>query len=141
MTRCVTPTSPRRRTTLAALVTAGLLAASAAPPASAQVQRNFPATALRGKLTFTNPPDVTLNGDAARLAPGMRIHGQDNMLMMTGVLAGVTAVVDYTLESNGMIYEIWLLRPQEAAVRPWPRTTAEATAWSFDYGAQAWTKP
>ena len=50
------------------------LACALALPAAAQVQRNFTAKALRGEIVFGTPPEVTLNGKPARLAPGARIR-------------------------------------------------------------------
>ena len=130
-----------------ALACALLCAASAAlPPLAAsaqQVQRRFPPSALRGKIVFTNPPAIELDGDPARLSPGVRIHDPNNMMLVTGAVGGDgnKYVVDYRLESTGLLSEIWLLTKTEAEVRPWPRTPADAAAWSFDYMAQTWTKP
>jgi len=109
-------------------------------PAAAQVQRHFPADALRGALLIENAPEVTLNGVPARLAPGARIRGQNNMLAMSGTLAGQRLLVHYTLDANGHLRDIWILTPEEAARRPWPATPQEAANWVFDSGAQTWTR-
>jgi len=109
-----------------------------AGPAAAQMQRNFPANALRGELVIVQPPDVRLNGQAARLAPGARIHGQDNLLKMSGTLIGQRLVVNYTRELSGLVLDVWILTPAEQAKRPWPTTEAQAKAWAFDPLAQAW---
>ena len=45
------------------------------------------------------------------------------------------------VDTSGLVKEVWILRPEEAAVRPWPTTPAEAQAWLFDPAAQVWTKP
>ena len=110
-------------------------------PGAAQVQRNFPPTALRGELLVGTPPMVSLNGDASQLAPGARIRGQNNMLQMSGSLEGSRLVVNYTLDMSGQIYDVWILTPEEARKRPWPKTMLDAQAWLFDFGAQTWTKP
>ena len=58
-------------------------------PAAAQAQgtpRNFPESALRGKLVVTLPPHVTLNGKPDRLSPGARIHDTANLLVLSGGL-------------------------------------------------------
>ena len=123
---------------LAAALTAAL---ALALPAAAQVQRNFPATALRGTLEVTQPPEVLLNGAPARLAPGARIRGTDNLLQMSGRLLGQRYVVDYTLDIGGLVMDVWLLTPQEAARQPWPTTPAQAAAWRFDPLAQTWSRP
>ena len=109
--------------------------------AMAQVQRQFPATALRGEITVTAPPEITLNGESARLAPGARIRAQDNMLQLSATLVGRPMRVNYTVDTYGLVRDVWILRPEEAKVRPWPRSPAEAQAWSFDPVAQMWSKP
>ncbi len=110
-------------------------------PAQAQVQRQFPQNALRGQMVFGNPPEVQLNGKAALLAPGARIRGQDNMLQMSGALVGTKVWVHYTVDLQGALLDVWLLRPEELAKKPWPATLAEAQNWSFDATAQTWVKP
>lgn len=112
-----------------------------ATSAAAQVQRAFPQNALRGAIVMSSPPDITLNGQPARLAPGVRVRNQANMLEMTGALVGQRLLVNYTVEINGLINNVWILRPEEAAVRPWPTTLEEAQTWTFDPAAQTWTKP
>ncbi|HWH74092.1 MAG TPA: hypothetical protein VNV16_07520 [Methylibium sp.] len=109
--------------------------------AAQQVQRNFPATALRGELTVVNPPEVVLNGQPARLAPGARIKGGNNLLVMSGAIVGQKLPVHYTIDTYGLVKDVWLLREDEVARKPWPKTAAEAAAWSFDPVAQTWTKP
>ncbi len=132
--------SPRMNTSIRCAC--ALLATLAfALPAAAQVARNFPATALRGTIVFGQPPEVTLNGQPARLAPGARIRGANNMLVLSGELAGQRAVVHYTLEPLGLVLEVWLLSEEERAKRPWPSTTKQAQAWEFDPVAQTWTVP
>jgi hypothetical protein len=117
------------------------VAISAALPALAQGQRNFPATALRGEIAMTQPPEVLLNGKPARLAPGARIRGLDNMLLLSGAIAGQRAVVNFTLDTQGLILDMWLLRPDEHGKQPWPTSPQQAAAWQFDPVAQTWTKP
>jgi hypothetical protein len=125
-----------------ALPLAGALVALAPAAASAQtVQRNFPKTALRGKITFGVPPVIGLNGKAQALATGYRIHGMDNLLVMSAQMINNTYTVDYTVDLNGQVYEIWLLSPSEVAKSPWPATAQQAAAWTFDPIAQTWTKP
>ena len=123
-------------------VLAALTAAAFVAPAVAQVQRAFPQNAMRGALVMGAPPEVTLNGQAARLAPGVRVRNQANMLEMTGALIGQRLLINYTLEdTTGLINNVWILRPEEAAVRPWPTKLEELQTWSFDPAAQVWTKP
>ena len=126
--------------TMTRCVWAVALAMAAALPAAAQPVRNFPATALRGDVAFVAPPDVTLNGQPARLAPGVRIRDEGNMLRTPGSLAGEKRTVHYTIEpTTGLLKDVWLLRADELAVKPWPTTPAQAQAWTFD--GRQWTRP
>ena len=58
-------------------------------PAAAQMQRNFPADALRGELQVLQPPEATLNGRPVRLAPGARIRGDNNLVVVSARSPGV----------------------------------------------------
>ena len=117
------------------------LALALALPAAAQVQRNFTNKALRGTIVFGTPPEVTLNGKPARLAPGARIRDANNLVLMSGTLVGGKAVVNYTTELEGMLLGVWVLTPAEAARKPWPTTEKEAQTWQFNVDAQTWVKP
>jgi hypothetical protein len=118
-----------------------LVTALVVMPAIAQTSRNFPATALRGELTVAAPPDVLLNGQPARLAPGARIRAQNNLMQVSGALAGQRWIVNYTRDITGTLLDVWVLTPAEQAIQPWPTTPAEAAAWRFDVAAQRWVKP
>jgi len=110
-------------------------------PAAAQLQRNFPATALRGELVVLQPPEAQLNGQPARLAPGARIRATDNRLVVSGAITGQRLVVHYTQDLMGQLHEVWVLTPAELSRQPWPTTRAQADAWTFDAAAQAWRRP
>lgn len=127
--------------TRCAFAAAALAVLSAAAPAFAQDSRPFPADALRGELVVTLPPEVRLNGQPSRLAPGARILDQRNLLQLSGGIVGQRLLVNYTLDSAGQPLTVWILTPAEAARQPWPRTRAEAQSWLFDPAAQAWTRP
>ena len=124
-----------RCVSLAAL---GLLVAASV---QAQVTRQFPATALRGEVLVTQPPEILVNGKPALLAPGARIRRQDNMLVMSGAIVGQKLIAHYTIDSLGSVHDVWVLSADEMAKRPWPTTPQQAQQWSFDWSAQAWTKP
>ncbi|MBS0449209.1 MAG: hypothetical protein JSR59_25085 [Proteobacteria bacterium] len=124
------------RCALAALA----VAASIAPATAQQIARNFPQNALRGALVVEAPPEIMLNGRPARLAPGARIRGQDNLLQMSAALVGQHLLVNYTLDPLGLVYDVWILRQDEADKKPWP-VKLEQTTWTFDPVAQTWTKP
>lgn len=121
-----------------------ILAASlamAAVPVAAQMLRNFPATALRGELQIVQPPELLLNGRPARLAPGARIRGPDNLLQVSGTAVGQRLLVNYTLDANGNLLDVWILNAGEALRRPWPTSPTESARWRFDAAAQTWSKP
>jgi hypothetical protein len=116
-----------------------LIALVAALPAHAQ--RLFERTALRGELVVKAPPEVLLNGQPARLAPGARIRNAQNMLQLSGSLLEQKLLVHYRLNTLGQLQDVWILSPAEAARQPWPRSAAEADKWVFDPVLQTWSKP
>ena len=117
------------------------VAAFSAAPAAAQVQRTFPQNALRGAIFIGEAPEITLNGDVGRLSPGARIRDMNNMTLVPSAVIGGRYLVHYTIDLSGLVKDVWILRPEEAAVRPWPTTREEAARWSFDPAAQTWSKP
>jgi hypothetical protein len=131
--------SAARRAALPGRLAAALLTLLAVAPAAAQAPRNFPATALRGELVVEPHPQVRLNGQPARLAPGARIRDQRNLVQVSGTLAGAKLPVHYTLDTSGNLLDVWVLTPAELARRPWPATAAQARAWRFDPSTQTWT--
>lgn len=105
-----------------------------------QLSRVLPPTSLRGELLFSQPPEVVLNGKtAARLAPGARVRGENNLLVMWGMLIGKKLKVNYTLDSYGLLMDVWILRPDELDQR-WPTTAEQAAAWTYDPITKTWSK-
>jgi len=117
------------------------LSFATAPLQAQQLRRSFPQNAYRGVIAFYAPPTVRLNGDEAQLGPGARIRDPENRLVLTGDVTGSKLVVNYTVDLQGLIKDIWILRSDEIANKPWPRNAEEAEAWSFDPIEQTWTKP
>jgi hypothetical protein len=109
--------------------------------AQAQTHRVFPAQALRGELVVLQTPDVLLNGQPARLAPGARVKGDTNLLQQPGALTGQKLTVHYTVERGGLLMDVWVLNPAELANKTWPRTPQEAASWRFDAATQTWSQP
>ncbi len=109
--------------------------------AFAQSLRGFPPNALRGTIEVLQSPEVALNDKPARLAASARIFGPDNLIKVPASVMGAKLVVNYTLDNQGYLRDVWILTPTEAAKKPWPATAAEAQAWRFDVVAQTWTKP
>ena len=124
----------------ASIALCAITAAVCSIPAQAQVHRSFPAHALRGELVIVQTPDVTLNGRAAKLAPGARVRSDTHLLLQPASLSGQKLNVHYTVEPNGLLLEVWVLNPAELANKTWPRTPQEAANWSFDPAAQVWTR-
>ena len=117
MNRCLTPksSSPRRFLQTLGLAMLGACALSVNLAQAQTGLRQFPANAQRGTLVVTNPPDVLINGKAARLSPGARIKGANNMLLLSGTLVGSSVLVNYRQDAQGLIHEAWILSPEEAA--------------------------
>jgi hypothetical protein len=125
------------RCTLAAIVSLAVAA-----PVFAQQQRTFPQNTLRGAMVFGDFPQITLNGQLTSLAPGSRVRDQGNMIVMASSLSGGRWLVNYTVDIGGaQVKDVWILSPEEAAVRPWPTTLEQAQTWIFDSATQTWTKP
>ena len=124
-----------------ALFSATFVVCAAHLPAAAQAPRNFPPSALRGEIVITAPPELLLNRRPARLAPGARVRGMDNMMVMSGAAVGQRQVVHYTLDLQGQLLEVWVLNPAEWARKPWPSTPQEAASWSFNPDTQTWSRP
>ena len=116
------------------------LSAAIVLPLAAQTARPFPANALRGALQVTQAPELQLNSQPARLSPGARIRGTDNLLQLSASLSGQSLLVHYTQDPSGLVHEVWILTPDEAARKPWPSTAAEAQRWEFNPAAQTWTR-
>jgi hypothetical protein len=112
MNRCPTRL-PRRHLIAAALLIAsgGFALAQEATP------RSFPEKALRGTLVVLQPPEVTMDGRPARLSPGSRIRGANNMLVLSGALVNQTLTVNYTVDTVGLVHDVWILTDAEAALK------------------------
>jgi hypothetical protein len=152
MYRCAMPAQPGlrapRRAASALAASIAVLTATVGTaflPQTAQAQatighRFFPAKALRGTLVVGTPPEVTLNGRDARLAPGARIKDANDMVALSASLSGQKLVVHYTTDLSGLIMDVWVLNTVELENKPWPTTVKEASEWSFDAANQKWTK-
>ncbi|MDF1484760.1 hypothetical protein PY257_06100 [Ramlibacter sp. H39-3-26] len=120
MTRCLRtfPFPPLARAALCAALAlaAGSALAQYAKPADASI-RDFPIQALRGKLEVVSPPAVQLDGKPDRLAPGARIRSTNSMMVLSGTIAGQSLVVNYVRDDLGLIKDVWILTPAEAALK------------------------
>ncbi|MDO8904181.1 hypothetical protein [Hydrogenophaga sp.] len=136
MNRCLaalsTPSSLAR-------MLAAALALSAAPWSGAQTQpvRNFPDSALRAKMVVVQPPEIKLNGEPARLSPGSRIRGQNNTIILSGTLVGQEVLVNYVRDSLGLVHDVWVLNPAEAA----EKRAGAATERNFRFSSETPANP
>lgn len=140
MPRCLKTVTARLAVAMPLLMP--LMMSLPASQAHAQADRAIPVPvqSLRGEVVFGQPPEVTLNGKPARLAPGVRIKGPDNLIVMSGALAGRKLTVNYVADTYGLLMNIWLLTPLELK-QPWPKTPEEAAKWTYDPIAHVWVKP
>jgi hypothetical protein len=77
-------------------------------------QRMLPENAKPGALQGYQYPEVNISGRWYRLAPGARLVDQRNMTVLPTMLQNAGAVA-YTLDAYGLVTQLWLLTPQEAA--------------------------
>ena len=115
MNRCMTHFN--RRLWLGACVL-GASALLHTLPVQAQMARLFPQGVQRGTIEFTAPPQIRLNGQPDRLAPGARVRGTQNTVVLSGALVGQSFLVNYFRDPAGVIRDIWLLTPAEAGTLP-----------------------
>ena len=118
-------------------------AATVAISATAAAQtRSFPQNTLRGTIAFAEDGTIALKGRAATLSPGSRVRDEQNMIVLPAALVGTKRLAHYTLDiGGGQVRDVWILRPDEAAIRPWPATLEQANTWLFDATTMTWTKP
>ena len=133
MNRCLIAKSSRPQLFLKRLCLV-LLSASALSVNLAAAQtgvRQFPASAQRGTLVVTQPPEVLINGAPARLSPGARIKGVNNMLVFSSTLVGSSVLVNYRRDAQGLIHEAWILSAEEAK----EKRAGMEPVWNFVFGS------
>lgn len=84
------------------------------------------------------PPKVSLNGQPARPAPGLRLRGDGNLLQPASV-AGQNRVVHDPVDRFGQLMDAGWLDRTELANKAWPTTAADVHAWAFDPATQTWS--
>lgn len=90
--------------------------------------RNFPIGTLRGRFMVMNPPEIQLDGQPERFAPGGRIRSTQNMLVMPAAIVGQNLLVNYTRDPAGLVSQVWVLTPDEANAE---RASAERPMFNF----------
>lgn len=94
--------------------------------------RQFPVNIKRGVMTVTAPPEVLINGAVMRLSPGVRIRGPNNMILMSGALTGQQYSVNYVLEQQGLVRDVWILTQAEVDQLPKGWDTVTNFQFTFD---------
>ena len=61
------------------------------------------------------PPIIAVDGKEDRLSPGARVRDRNNMLVLSGALAGKSVYTVYRRDSAGLVHEVWLLNEEEYA--------------------------
>lgn len=92
-----------------------LLLALASPAYSQTLLRTAPRDVLPARLVITQPPEATLDGLPARLSPGARIRGTNNLLVLSGSVVGQDLPVVYKKDPLGLVHEAWVLTEDEYA--------------------------
>ena len=100
----------------------GLLAAGLATTAfaAAALERNFPDTVKRARITPSVYPAIVINGKVRNLSAGARIWNEDNRIELPASLRGSGLPANYTENFEGDIDRVWLLSPEEARI-PLPK--------------------
>jgi hypothetical protein len=97
-------------------IPAALLGLSlAAPAAFAQaIVREAPKDVKPGLLAVSaTPPLITIDGQPGRLSPGARVRDTNNMMVLSGALAGKTMYTVYRRDPAGDVHDVWLLTAAE----------------------------
>ncbi len=75
--------------------------------------RKLPEKVKTGELEVVQPPIVKLDGKEDRLAPGARIYGTDNLLVLSGTLVNKPIKIAYLKDTYGLIHQVWILTDAE----------------------------
>jgi hypothetical protein len=78
--------------------------------------RSIPDEAKRGEIRHLQDMVVAIDGVPQRLAPGAQIRDASNRLVVPAAVAAGTEV-KYVLNDEGLVRQIWVLSPAEAAKR------------------------
>jgi len=93
-----------------------LLAALVAAPVVAQFRTTpIPENSRRGIIRHVQQMAVAVDDKLMQLAAGAQIRNQQNLIIVPMSIPKEGAWADYTVNSNGEIFRVWLLTPQEVA--------------------------
>lgn len=76
--------------------------------------RNFPSFAEKGRIRFTNPPEVKMDGKPMLVSPAARIRDERNMSLHMSQLKGKAFDVMYVRDPmQQFVSDIWILTDTE----------------------------
>jgi type II secretory pathway component PulM len=78
--------------------------------------RTIPDDAQRGSLSHVAEMTVEIDGTRRQIAPGGQIRDQSNRVILPSAVAP-GSLVKYRLDGDGMVQQVWILTPEEAAQR------------------------
>jgi hypothetical protein len=78
--------------------------------------RSIPDQAKRGEIRHLQDMVVAIDGVPQRLAPGAQIRDASNRIVLPAAVPAGTQV-KYVLNDEGLVRQIWILSPAEAAKR------------------------
>lgn len=81
--------------------------------ASAQL-RALPTDAERGEIRHVQGMTIAIDGSERQLAPGAQIRDASNLIIVPSAIPP-GALAKYTVDASGMVRQVWILTPQEAA--------------------------
>ena len=81
--------------------------------AFAQV-RNLPGDAERGEVRHVQGMTIAIDGSERQLAPGAQIRDASNLIIVPSAIPP-GALAKYKVDASGMVRQVWILTPQEAA--------------------------
>ena len=61
----------------------------------------------------TTPPIIQVDGKDDRFSPGARIRDRQNLLVLSGSLAGKSVYTVYKRDGAGLVHDVWLLNEEE----------------------------
>jgi hypothetical protein len=98
------------------ILSPALLAVLALSAAAQAVMRDAPQNVTPGLIAVSaTPPVISVDGKPDRFAPGARIHDRNNMLVLTGAVAGQSIYTVYRRDSSGLVHDVWMLNEEEYA--------------------------
>jgi len=80
--------------------------------------RTFPQNAQRGTISGNVFPQVLINNQIQRLAPGAKILNEQNLIIMPSTLFNKVYIVNFTFDRQGLIDRVWILTNEELTRTP-----------------------